>query len=65
MTYPIEWIREHCTDKFEGIPCEYPNCHCSKSNRDEMEQAWNAQLNADFEARRKRIEEGSQGETDQ
>jgi hypothetical protein len=43
--YKVDWIREQCTDKFEGVPCDYPNCRCSRANQTEMEQAWNAQLN--------------------
>lgn len=35
-----EWIREACTDKFEGIPCRYPNCGCSDDNRRDFEEAY-------------------------
>lgn len=37
----IKFIREICTDKFEGIPCRYPHCLCSQNNRREMEKEWN------------------------
>lgn len=29
-------IRQNCTEKFEGIPCNYPNCTCSPENRAKM-----------------------------
>lgn len=33
----INFIRELCADKFEGVPCQYPDCTCSPDNRREME----------------------------
>lgn len=35
-----KWIREACTDKFEGWPCDYPNCRCAPENRAGMEQEY-------------------------
>lgn len=31
-------IRQACTEEFEGIPCNYPNCTCSPAHRAGMEK---------------------------
>lgn len=37
-------IREICTDNFEGIPCDYPNCTCDPRNKKNMEEEADEQL---------------------
>ena len=44
-----QWIREQCTDNFDGIPCAYedrPNfrCSCSEKCQSDREREWQDHL---------------------
>lgn len=41
-------IRAGCEDKFEGWPCNYPDCTCSSENKKEMERWADQVLNPEY-----------------
>jgi hypothetical protein len=43
MSEKAAWIREQCSDFFEGIPCQYPDCNCSPENKARFEKEFDEQ----------------------
>ena len=49
-----DWIRECCTECYEGIPCDYPQCSCTPENKKEREQDYRNHLRHEAERERDR-----------